>query len=496
MKRILVVLIFIVVFAGCATQSGVGRKGDEKIHVTILHFNDIYEITPVNGGKEGGIARVATLRNRLLARNPNTLTTLGGDLFNPSAVGTARYGDDKLAGRQMVDVLNHFGLDYATFGNHEFDLKQLQFNQRMSETKFTWVSSNVMDANYQAFDGVKPYVVIPIHDQKSGEIFKIGLFGLTLPVANIGYARFSDPLQVADYPIRQLQEQADFIVALTHQSIDDDIRLIERYSQIGLVLGGHEHVNHQNWRGNFTPLLKGDANVRSVYVVNLYFDPETRKTEVKPDFVPINGSLTEDPTIKAVVDQWMAIAFDAFRKQGFEPEAIVTVTAEPLDGLESSVRYRATHLTRLIAQSMLQAYPEAELAVYNSGSIRIDDVLSPGEITQYDVLRILPFEGRVQLAAIAGDLLIKVLGQGKAHPGSGGFLQTANVQQNGGEWRIGDKTIDPRKTYKLAINDYLARGDELGFDFLKGNPGFAIIDPGAADSYDTRKLLIRRLRGD
>lgn len=493
MKRIFAVLVFGAVLAACTTQSPVDRA-DGKIRVTILHFNDIYEITPVSGGKEGGIARVATLRNRLLARNPNTVTTLGGDLFNPSAVGTAPYDGGKLAGRQMVDVLNHFKLDYATFGNHEFDLKEAQFRQRVKEAQFTWVSSNVTNADRQAFDGVKPYAVIPVHDQKRGKTFRIGMFGLTLAVDNIGYAHFSEPLAAAADPIKQLQDQTDFIVALTHQSIGDDIRLIEQYPQIGLLLGGHEHVNHQTWRGNFTPLLKGDANVRSVYVVDLYFDPQTGKTEIKPSFVPIDDSLEEDPALKAVVDRWMTIAFEAFRTQGFEPEAVVTTTTEALDGLESSVRYRSTNLTGMIAKSMLRAYPEAELSIYNSGSIRIDDVLPPGKITQYDILRVMPFEGRVQLAAITGGLLIKMLEQGKTRPGSGGFLQSANVQQIGGEWRVGNTAIDPRKTYKLAINDYLARGDEKGFDFLQANAGFSIIDPGVGETYDTRKLVIAQMR--
>lgn len=484
--------ILFIALTACTAQSDDVRT-DSRIQVTLLHFNDIYEITPVSGGKEGGIARVATLRNQLLAHNPNTITTLGGDLLNPSAIGTARYEGGKLAGRQMVDVLNHFGLDYATFGNHEFDLKETQFKQRIREAQFTWISSNVTAADNRAFDGVKPYVIIPVHDQKSGKTFRIGIFGLTLAVGNIDYARFSEPLVAVNDPIKQLQDQVDFIVALTHQSIDDDIRLIEQYPQIGLVLGGHEHVNHQNWRGNFTPLLKGDANVRSVYVVDLYFDSETGRTEIKPNFVPIDDNLAEDSAIKTVVDRWMAIAFDAFRAQGFAPEAVVTTITEPLDGLESSVRYRSTNLTELIARSMLRAHPEAELSVYNSGSIRIDDMLPPGKITQYDILRVMPFEGRIQLAEITGDLLIKVLEQGKAHPGSGGFLQSANVQQTGGQWQVSNEVIDPQKTYKLAINDYLAGGDEKGFDFLKMNEKFTIINPGIGEAYDTRKWVINQL---
>lgn len=155
-----------------------------------------------------------------------------------------------------------------------------------------------------------------------------------------------------------------------------------------MLLGGHEHVNFQNWRGNFTPLLKADANVRSVYVVDLYYDPQTGKTEIKPVFVPINDSLAENSAVKAVVDQWMNIAFDAFRQQGFEPEDVVTTTTEALDGLKSNVRSSADHLTQLIAWSMLQPYPEAELSIYNSGSIRIDDILPAGDITIYDIIRV------------------------------------------------------------------------------------------------------------
>lgn len=496
MRKIVFSLLSVLLVAGltaCVTTSPL-HTDDGRIHVTILHFNDIYEITPVSGGREGGIARVASLRQQLQARNPNTITTLGGDLFSPSAIGTAQYGGDRLAGRQMVDVLNHFALDYATFGNHEFDLNEQQFNQRMQEARFTWVSSNVFALDGKPYTGVKQHLVIPIVDKKSGKTFKVGMFGLTLSANQPGYVRYADPMTAASEQISQLNRQADFIIALTHQSIDDDIELLEKFPQIGLLLGGHEHVNYQNWRGNFTPLLKGDANVRSVYVVDLYFDPKTGKTEVKPRFVPINDNLVEDVAVKAVVDKWMNIAFDAFRQQGFEPEAVITKTSEALDGLESNVRTGKTNLTELIARSLLRPYPEAELSLYNSGSIRIDDVLPAGQITVYDIIRVLPFGGKVQLAEIKGELLLKVLNQGIANTGSGGFLQSANTQQVNGTWQINGAAIDLKKTYRLAINDFLASGREHGLDYLKpGNPDFVIVNVG--DNTDIRQLVIERLKG-
>ena len=40
---------------------------------------------------------------------------------------------------------------------------------------------------------------------------------------------------------------------------------------------------------------------------------------------------------------------------------------------------------------MLHAAPGTELAIFNGGSIRIDDVIPPGEVTEYDIIRTLPF---------------------------------------------------------------------------------------------------------
>ncbi|GAB4341326.1 MAG: hypothetical protein OHK0047_32990 [Leptolyngbyaceae cyanobacterium] len=79
----------------------------EVVPITLLHLNDIYEITPVEGGKRGGLARVATLRKQLLAKNRHTFTILAGDAFSPSALGTAKVNGERLAGKQMVVVMNY-----------------------------------------------------------------------------------------------------------------------------------------------------------------------------------------------------------------------------------------------------------------------------------------------------------------------------------------------------------------------------------------------------
>src|SRR3954468_14874039 len=137
--RILAVLLAILVSLVPARPAPAGQGPT----FTILHFNDVYEITPVEAGKAGGLARVARFRAELAAREPALLTTLGGDYVSPSALGTARVNGEALAGKQMVDVLNATGLQWATLGNHEFDVPEAAFNARMAESKFKIVVSNV-----------------------------------------------------------------------------------------------------------------------------------------------------------------------------------------------------------------------------------------------------------------------------------------------------------------------------------------------------------------
>jgi len=71
---------------------------DGKIDLVLLQINDVYEIAPLEGGKTGGMARVATLKKQLLKENPNTLTILSGDFLNPSVIGTIKYQGEKIKG--------------------------------------------------------------------------------------------------------------------------------------------------------------------------------------------------------------------------------------------------------------------------------------------------------------------------------------------------------------------------------------------------------------
>ena len=422
--------------------------------VTILHFNDVYEITPVEAGKAGGLARLARFGAELKARQPGLIITLGGDYVSPSALGTARVNGERLAGKQMVAVLNVLGLDWATFGNHEFDIPEAALRARLAESTFRMVSSNVTDGAGALFPGTVRQAVIPVKSA-SGTV-RVGLLGLTIDANRQPWVRYAPAVGAARAAVAELKGRCDVIVALTHLTLAGDQELAEQVPEIDLILGGHEHENWVFERGpHFTPIVKADANVRTAAVVTVRVPKKGARPVVSTRMQRIDDRMNEGPRTAAEVKKWVDLGYAGFRADGFEPTEVVATTDVALDGRESAVRNRATNLSDLITDAMRHE-AGTDIAVFNGGSIRIDDVLPPGTVTQYDVIRILPFGGTIVKATLTGALLSKVLQAGEQNRGTGGFLHAAGVPA----------AIDPAARYTIATSDFLLTGGEANLGFL------------------------------
>ena len=459
---------------------------DGAATITILHFNDVYEITPVEGGRAGGLARVARYRAELKGRIPGLITTLGGDYVSPSGLGTARVNGEPLAGRQMVAVLNVVGVDWATFGNHEFDIPEAALRARLTESAFTVVSSNVTDGAGAPFPNTVTHAVVPV--KAGGRTVRVGLLGLTIDVNRKAWVRYAPPIESARAAVAQLQGKCDAIVALTHLTLDGDRELAEQVPEIDLILGGHEHENWVIERGpRFTPIVKADSNVRTIALVSLRVPAarrgqaqRDRRAQVTTSFVRIDDSLPEGPRTSAEVRKWTDLAFEGFRKDGFEPTAVVGTIPEPLQGREAAVRNGPTRLTELINDA-IRREAGTDLALFNAGSIRIDDVVPAGPVTQYDVIRVLPFGNKVVKATFTGALLSRVLEIGQRNKGTGGFLHSAGIPA----------TIDPAGRYTLALSDFLLTGGEANLGFLtRQNPEVTDI----SEFRDVRLAVIDEIR--
>jgi 2',3'-cyclic-nucleotide 2'-phosphodiesterase (5'-nucleotidase family) len=104
--------LVVLIFTSCTAIKQNGRDNG-KIDVNFVQINDVYEIAPLSGGKEGGMARVASLKKKYLEQNPNTYLVIAGDFLSPSVYNSLLHEGKLIRGKQMVDALNVAGTDLA-----------------------------------------------------------------------------------------------------------------------------------------------------------------------------------------------------------------------------------------------------------------------------------------------------------------------------------------------------------------------------------------------
>jgi 5'-nucleotidase len=253
-SRIALFIALAVVLSAFVVSSGFvsAQTRDCPVRVTLLQVNDVYQFAPVDGGTRGGIARVATLRKQVVAESPHTLFLLAGDTISPSIESNT------YKGAQMIEAWNAAGLDYATFGNHEFDFGPDVLRQRMSESKFKWLAANVLDKTTgRLFADTSEFVV------REFDGVKIGLFGILLP-ETLQTSRpgpnvdIIDPCTAAARVVPKIHAAgAQVVVALTHLSMAEDKQLA-RCSGVDVIIGGHEHTLLESMAGH-APILQDDC---------------------------------------------------------------------------------------------------------------------------------------------------------------------------------------------------------------------------------------------
>lgn len=494
----------IITFLSCTSSKKLTStygKEDGKVEWIFFQVNDVYEIAALDGGKLGGMARIATLRKQLLKENPNTYTVMAGDFLNPSLIGTLKYQGEGIKGKQMVEVMNAAGIDYVCFGNHEFDLDYIDLQKRIDESKFTWISSNAFHKNGENIEPFSrssnpagtyfpEYKIIEIKDGNTSESAKMGMFGLVLDANKKDYIHYSSIFERSNSLIEDvIKKEADVIIGLTHIAVEDDKEVAQKNPSVSLIMGGHEHNNMIHKVGK-TVITKADANAISAWVHRCSYNLKTKEVKIHSELVPINATISEDPEVAQVVKKWTDIANNAFKSAGFTPDETVVQLKEVLDGRSSVIRLQQNNLGSAIAKSLtMAAQRPVDCAFFNSGSVRIDDQVK-GTLTQADIVRILPYGGKLIEMDIKGSELKKVLYAGLLSKGRGGYLQWDKIAYKDSDksFAINGMSLDETKSYHIITNDFLFSGKENNFEFFtEANPNVSNIQkPNNQDANDLR----------
>ncbi len=480
------------------------KDGDHQIDVTLLQLNDVYEIAPLSGGKEAGMARVETVHKQLLAENPNTFMFMAGDFLNPSLIGTLKYKGEKIKGKQMIEVMNAMNFDLVTFGNHEFDLKEKELQKRLNESNFSWTTANafhkidsITGPFYTEQNGIKSFIpesyIIKAKDS-DGTTLKIGVFSVVLPVNNPDYVQYKEVFESAQKAHDLLKKETDIVIGMTHLAIEDDKKLAKLLPDVPLIIGGHEHFNMLVPVGN-TNIAKADANARTVYIHKLHFDKKTKKASITSTLKPIDDQIKADPEVDKIVNKWQVILNNKVSEVVSSPNEVIYVAKTPLDGRETTIRSEQTNLGKMIAKAM-QVATKADCAFFNGGSVRIDDQIHDN-ITAVDLFRALPYGGAVFTIDVKGDFLKKILDFGKESKGKGAYLQRADADWDAekNQWVIAGKPLDLAKKYNVAITDFLLTGYDIPFLTHENKNVLKVHEPAPdKDAFDVRKALIVYLK--
>lgn len=429
----------------------------EAVTIRFVQTNDIDRMGPEKG--RGGFARLATVIKEEKAKG-NAFFIHAGDTLSPSLLS----GFDK--GAHIIDILNRMGVDAMAPGNHEFDLGPDAFRARMAEAKFDVLATNIIDG-----DGLpantKPEKMVEVQG------VKIGFFGLTTedtPIASSpGNIKFASTIDTARSKAKDLRAKgADIVVAIAHTPLEVDM-IIARSAGVDVIIGGHdEHllafydgkvaVSEAESQGNY-------INIVELAVTKAQKDGKTTVTWM-PNFRIIDSATVKpDPEIEAVVKGYE----DKLSK---ELDIEIGVTETPLDSRRATVRGGEAAMGNLIADA-LKAAVAADVAITNGGGIRADKQYQAGQkLTRRDILSEMPFGNTTVLLEVKGEQIKAALENGVSQvrelggrfPQVSGITAEIDVKEPVGSRvksvMINGQPLDPAKTYRLATNDFMARGGD------------------------------------
>lgn len=442
--------------------------------VTVLYFNDLHEIAPLDDGARGGVARLATIIDEVRAENPDTIVIFGGDL-----VGGTLFGE--FQGAPLIEALNIIGIDYANFGNHEFDFGADVTRDRVNESEFQWLTANLTEAG-----SAEPFMGLPTSVLHEAGDLSIGIIGTTTAMGTtnaFGQVDEQPVIEAVERETEQLLEAgADLIIAVTQQPLADDRALLAAVPAVTLVLSEEqsERTSFVEFTGQ-TAIAKPAGNITGVIRAN--FDP-ARHPALTVSVIPVDATVSENAELAELSDHYMGLLDERLGE-------VVTTSTVDLDAGATLNRQGETLLGNLIADAMRTSL-NADLGLMQGGGIRSDSVFPAGELTLRELTEILPFGNTIVLIEVTGQQLLDALENGVSQvenasgrfPHPSGFSYVFDSSQPAfervSEVLVGGEPLDLNATYTLAASSFVVAGGD-GYSSLVGAPQLVDDSDGKRD---------------
>ena len=443
---------------------------DETATIRFILTGDMPEFTSEDG--RGGYAKVATVSKIFKKQTKGNIRSLlihAGDAYSPSLLS----GMDK--GKSTVDMLNAIGVDYMVLGNHEWDFGPKVTRERVWQSNFPILASNVIDSEGLPVDGTVRTAMEVIGP------FRVGLLGLvtqnTKDVSSPETDQFLPIMDTAKELAKKLKDQgANLIVALAHLDFVEDMEILQS-GLVDVLLSGHDHYHIFFDNGKDVWLDAGEdgekVGVLDVHMKS-YMKRGKKRFSWEADMRYVDTkNIKEDSAIASKVKSYEDLL-------GKELDVKIGKTVSELDSRKKTVRTEEAAIGNLIIDAMREGV-NAEIGITNGGGIRAKKIYAPGTtITRRDILTELPFGNVVVKLGLTGSQIWEALENGvsQVEQNSGRFPQVSGMSF---EWnpkaKVGSRIVSVEfrgrplskyKTYTLATNDFLAKGGDGYSVFKKG----------------------------
>jgi len=468
----------------------------------------------------GGAERMATLVKQLREGHKNSIFVAAGDLIGASPFLSAMFHDEP-----TIESMSMMGLALSAVGNHEFDegkdeLLRMQnggchpVDNCRGPHPFTGAKFHYLAASTIVKDTGK--TLFPPYEVRTFDGIPVAFIGLTLkgtsaiilPSSAAGL-EFRDEVETVNALVPELKAKGiEAIVVLIHQGgpptgdynecpgisgpIVDIVKRLDK--AIDVVISGHTHQAYVcNINGRL--VTSADKYGTLVTAIDVKLDPATRDIiGAKADNVIVRTSIPKDPEQTALLESYDKVAAPlANRRAG-----AVTSTLSRIPNLTGE-----SVLGDIVADAQLAATSAkkdggAVIAMPNPGGIRADITKkNDGTVSYADVFASQPFRNQLVTLDLTGAQIKAALEQqwvDEKRPRilqvSTGFSYSWDASKPFGEHvdasslKLDGVPIDPARTYRVTINNYLALGGD-GFAVFKDgtNAQYGVYDVDALYSY-------------
>lgn len=440
---------------------------------SIFYINDVH-------GQVPNMERIYTASKAFdsfeSTKNTDKLKFSSGDVF---------LGEGLKLNESALTFLNAVGISATAVGNHELDmdLKDLAEVTKNSKFKMLGLNANIDKQNPLSSKIIKSYI-----EEKNGT--KYGIIGL-MPFDLFDRIKSSERLQglkinKLDETLEELQIEVDNlqkqginkIILLSHVGYKNDLKIAKEITGIDVILGGHSHDLIKDIKAgkNLFYSKKGEPIIitqagkegNNFGVLDLEFDEKGIITEAQNN-VNTTRNFKKNQPIKYILDNIMG-----------KPEKIGVIASA--EAPPENILIAENPSADFIADAM-RIELDTDVAMINGANPR--GTFEVGPVDTLDVSSIIPFKDKMTIIKINEKELVdalKLSAKSMIAPDSRpGLLQVSGIRYKVNkkgevlEAKIIDKTgkentldiNNPNtfKTYRVAVDDFYAKGSE-GFTML------------------------------